>query len=109
MGLIGKLDYRIKEFVEDWREGQSNILAILLSELGVSGESFGIEKEIEGLGERLNYLECVDAVGMCEDRCNLLIVINEDYLVERHENRLRQWRYERELQELEYRASRGVI
>ena len=108
MGLIGKLDYRIKEFVEDWREGQSNIMAIPLFKLGLDGESFGIEKEIEGLGERLNYLECVDAVGMCEDRCNLLIVINEDYLVERHENRLRQWRYERELQEIEYRTSRGV-
>lgn len=108
MGLIGKLDYRVKEFVEDWKEGKSNVLDIPLIKLGLNGESFGIEEEIEELGERLYYLECVDAVGMCEDRCNLLIVINEDYLIDRQEKRLRNWRYERELQELEYSASRGV-
>ena len=80
MGLIGKLDYRIKEFVEDWREGQSNVLAIPLFRLGLDGESYGIEKELETLRARLVYLSCVESVEMCEDRFNLLVSIDMNIL-----------------------------
>lgn len=109
MGLISKLDYPIKEFVEDWREGQSNVLAIPLSELGLDGESYRIEKELETLRARLVYLQCVESVEMCEDRFNVLVTIDVNVLNAFYEVRLQEWRYESELQELEYRASRGVI
>lgn len=109
MGLISKLDYQIKEFVEDWREGQSNVLAIPLFKLGVDGEFCGIEKELETLRARLVYLQCVESVEMCEDRFNLLVTIDVNVLNAFYEAKLQEWRYESELQELEYRASRGVI
>lgn len=109
MGLIGKLDYQIKEFVEDWREGQSNVLAIPLFRLGLNGESYGIEKEIETLRNRLVYLQCVESVEMCEDRFNLLVSIDMNILNAFYEARLQEWRTQGELERAEYYASRGVI
>lgn len=108
MGLISKLDYRIKEFVEDWKEGEVNVLAIPLFKLGLDGESHGIEKEVEILRERLVYLSCVESVDMCEDRFNLLVSINANVLIAFYEARLQEWRTQRELERAEFYVSRGV-
>ena len=109
MGLISKLDYRVKDFVEDWKEGESNILAIPLFKLGLDGESHGIKKEIETLRNRLVYLACVESVSMCDDRFNLLVSIDINVLNAFYEARLQEWREQGELERVEYYSSRGVI
>lgn len=109
MGLISKLDYRIKEFVEGWKEGEVSVLAIPLFKLGLDGESHGIEKEIETLRNRLIYLSCVESVNMCDDHFNLLVSIDINVLNAFYEARLQEWRTQGELERVEYYSSRGVF
>ena len=84
-------------------------MAIPLFRLGLDGESYGIEKEIETLRNRLVYLQCVESVEMCEDRFNLLVSIDMNILNAFYEARLQEWHTQGELERAEYYASRGVI
>ena len=115
MGIVEKLDYEIKEFVQGWVEGDSNVLEIPLFKLGLDAEAIGFTKELEALEGALIHLSVVEAgdvvesIGICEDKFYLQLEIDKYTLKAFYEARLDEWRTQGELERAEYWASRGVI
>lgn len=115
MGILEKLDYEIKEFVQGWVEGDSNVLEIPLFKLGLDAEAIGFKKELEALEGALMYLsvvehgDVVESIGVCEDGFYLQLEIDKNTLKAFYEARLDEWREQGELERAEYWSSRGVI
>lgn len=115
MGILEKLDYEIKEFVQGWVEGDSNVLEIPLFKLGLDAEAIGFKKELEALEGALMYLsvvehgDVVESIGVCEDGFYLQLEIDKNTLKAFYETRLDEWREQGELERAEYWSSRGVI
>lgn len=109
MAVLGRLDYYVKEFAEDWEEGQKNSFEIPLPKLGIDDEAIGVKRELDQLRDRLVYLPSVEEIELAEDDYNLIVTVDENVLVACYEAQLQEWKTQGQLERYEYHRSRGVI
>ena len=109
MAVLERLDYYVKEFAEDWEEGQKNSFEIPLPKLGIDDEAIGVKRELEKLRDRLVYLPSVEEIELAEDEYNLIVTVDENVLIACYEAQLQEWKTQGQLERYEYYRSRGVI
>ena len=109
MAVLERLDYYVKEFAEDWEEGQKNSFEIPLPKLGIDDEAIGVKRELEKLRDRLVYLPSVEEIELAEDDYNLVVTVDENVLIACYEAQLDEWKTQGQLERYEYYRSRGVI
>lgn len=109
MAVLERLDYYVKEFAEDWEEGQKNSFEIPLPKLGIDDEAIGVKRELVKLRDRLVYLPSVEEIELAEDEYNLIVTVDENVLIACYEAQLQEWKTQGQLERYEYHRSRGVI
>lgn len=109
MAVLGRLDCYVKEFAEEWEEGQKNSFQIPLPKLGIDDEAIGVKRELVKLRDRLVYLPSVEEIELAEDEYNLIVTVDENVLIACYEAQLQEWKTQGQLERYEYYRSRGVI
>lgn len=89
--LINAVDYKIKEFIEEWEDGSSEIFELYLSEIK-RFEPLN-DEEIFQIISNIKHIEEIE-VG---DDCNVFITINKATLVACYEAQLQEWKEESDI------------